>query len=86
MEETQNHLLEGGLTLSTVGERYSLTSCVSVWCACIIDKAFGFTLNFLQQGRKVRKGWKEVHTAAGRRVQVEFMNIQHLLFPLSSKC
>ena len=34
----------------------------------------------------MRKGWKEVHTAAGRRVQVEFINIQHLLFPLPSKC
>ena len=44
-------------------------------CVCgaqrIIRKILGFTPHFLQQGRKVRKGWREVHMAAGRRVQVE---------------
>ena len=34
------------------------------------QKLFSLNLNFLQQGRKVRKGWREVHIAAGRRVQV----------------
>ena len=31
-----------------------------------------YHIYFLQQVRKVRKGWKEVHSVAGRRVKVEF--------------
>ena len=27
----------------------------------------------LQERRKVRKGWREVHVAAGKRIQVEFL-------------
>ena len=50
-----------------------------MWCAWIVQKAFGFTRNFLQQGRKVRKGWREVHIAAGRRVQVESMHLRDSL-------
>ena len=61
------------------GEVPIIYVCVCVWCAkkCIIiqlDFTQFVSQDFLQQGRKVRKGWREVHITAGRRAQVEIVH------------